>query len=413
LPDPLKGMIRSEWAGRVAVPSMVDERIEAMQAAWAASVAQQGGGMSGVGAARVEVGLSEVDRLQAALDRLCGLKPASEAMAAVPRLSGIRELYLTLTGDHDFRGVFDSSRVALANVTTATMTSLVKNAFNKVIMDYYNTVERWWEPVVAQEDFATTKDLTLVTVGGFTDLPTVAEGAAYTEASWEDTEEVVSFVKKGQYIGVTLEMMDRDETQKFRAIPRKLAMAGYRALSAAIATLWTANAGVGAYWPATQSTYRLFNSTYGNLGTSALSASSWDACIQAMYKMAEAGSSERLGIRPAYLVVPIELEKTALTIMDSAGEPGTGDNDVNVRRASSRVVVCPEMTDVNDWLAVADPRVYPAIMVGFRFGSTPEVFVAGEETVGSMFTNDEMRVKARYFFAVGVGDYRPLYKANV
>jgi hypothetical protein len=111
--------------------------------------------------------------------------------------------------------------------------------------------------------------------------------------------------------------------------------------------------------------------------------------------------------------VPIELEKTALTIMDSMGEPGTADNDVNVRRGSSRVVVCPEWTDTNNWAAVADPRLWPAITVGFRFGAVPEVFVADQETVGSMFTNDEMRVKVRYIFAVGVGDNRPLYKQNV
>jgi hypothetical protein len=30
-----------------------------------------------------------------------------------------------------------------------------------------------------------------------------------------------------------------------------------------------------------------------------------------------------------------------------------------------------------------------------------------------MFTNDEMRIKVRYFVAVGVADYRPLHKSNV
>ncbi len=30
-----------------------------------------------------------------------------------------------------------------------------------------------------------------------------------------------------------------------------------------------------------------------------------------------------------------------------------------------------------------------------------------------MFTNDELRVKARFFYGVGVIDPRPLYKANV
>jgi hypothetical protein len=331
----------------------------------------------------------------------------------VPRASGIRELYLWATGDRDFRGVFDRTQ-ALANVTTSTMTSLVKNAFNKVVLDYFNMVDRWWEPIISEDDFGSMQDLTLITLGGFVDLSTVAEGAAYTELEWSDAEEVVSFVKKGGYVGVTLEMMDKDDTGKFRAIPRKLAIAAYRTLSTSISALWTANSGVGAYWPSSQSTLRLFDAdTYGNLGTTALSAAQWDAIIQAMYKQTEATSSERMGIRPSYLVVPIELEKTALTIMQSEGEPGTADNDANVRRGSSRVIVCPDMTDANDYLAVADPRVWPGIIVGYRYGRVPEIFTAGEETVGSMFTNDEMRIKARFIYAVGVGDYRPLYKCNV
>jgi hypothetical protein len=357
--------------------------------------------------------VNETDRLQAVMEQLCGLRPSSESLQGIKPVSGIRELYLMLSGDFEFRGAFDPERVALANVTTSTMTSLVKNAFNKVILDYFNTVDRWWDRIVGTDQFGSMQDLTLITLGGFGDLPTVSEGAAYAELAWSDSEEVVSFVKKGGYVGVTLEMMDKDETRAFRAIPRKLAIAGYRTLSGMISNLWTANSGVGAYWPSSQSTYRLFDATYGNLGTTALSASAWDAVIQAMYKMTEATSGKRMGIRPAFLIVPIELEKTALTIMQSEGEPGTGDNDANVRRGSSRVVVCPDMTDANDWLAVADPRIWPSITVGYRFSQVPEVFIAGEETVGSMFTNDEMRIKARYVVAVGAGDYRPLFKSVV
>ena len=413
LPVALSTVIRARHAGRPVEIGALDAEIEALQSAWAASVAESGPQVRGVGASGIEMGLVPVDRLQAGMDRLCGLTPASEALQAVRPLSGIRELYLMLTGDFNFTGEFDKERVALANVTTSTMTSLVKNAFNKVILDYFNSVDRWWEPVVSEEQFASMKDMTLITLGGFENLPTVAEGGAYTELEWSDAEEVVSFVKKGAYVGVTLEMMDKDETRKFRAIPRKLAMAGYRTLSALVSALFTDNSGVGPYWPASQSVLRLFDATYGNLGAAALTTSTWDACIQAMYEMAEATSSAQMGIRPAYLLVPIELEKTARTIMESEGEPGTADNDANVRRNSSRVITVPLWTNSSNWAAVADPRIWPGVVVGYRYGRMPEVFISGQETVGSMFTNDEMRVKARFVVAVGVGDYRSLYKANI
>jgi hypothetical protein len=43
----------------------------------------------------------------------------------------------------------------------------------------------------------------------------------------------------------------------------------------------------------------------------------------------------------------------------------------------------------------------------------PEIFAATDEMAGSMFTNDELRVKVRFFLCCGVADYRGLYKANV
>jgi len=414
LPGPLQAMLHRKHgeAGQGLDMTALESEIEALQEAWAASLGEGTTVVRHVGQG-VKVGLDETDRLQAAMDQLCGIRPASEALQNVPPVAGIRELYLMCTGDYDFRGAFDPQRVALANVTTSTMTSLVKNAFNKVILDWFDSVDLWWRPMVEEEDFSSMKDLTLITLGGFGDLPTVSEGAAYSELSWSDSEEVVSFVKKGGYIGVTLEMMDQDETRKFRAIPRKIASAGYRTLSSLVSALFTDNSGVGPYWPSSQSTYRLFDAQYSNLGSTALSASAWDATVQAMYKQTEASSGTRMGIRPAYCLVPIELEKTALTIFQSAGEPGTADNDANVRQGSARVIAVPDWTDANDWAAVADPRLAPGVVVGYRFGRAPEVYTAGEETIGSMFTNDEMRIKARFVVAVGVGDYRPLYKHNV
>lgn len=419
LPEPMRALLRQQFGGRVFDAGELERQMEALQAAWATSVGEAGlgprgaGAEAGAGSSGWRVGMDEGQRLQAVMDRLCGLQLSGEALQGVRPVSGIRELYLMLTGDYDFRGVFDHERVALANVSSSTMTSLVKNAFNKVILDYFQQVERWWEPIVSAERLDSMQDLTLITLGGFADLPTVDEGNAYTELNWSDAEETVSFVKKGGYVGVTLEMMDKDKTQAFRSIPRRLAVAGYRTLSALIANVFTDGSGYGPYWPSSQESVRLFSADHANVATSALSSEAWDACIQAMYKQVEATSAERMGIRPGYLVVPIELEKTALTIMQSEGEPGTGDNDANVRRGSSRVVVCPEFTDANDWAAVANPRVWPGIVVGYRFGSVPEVFVAGDELLGSMFTNDEMRIKARFVVAVGVGDYRSLYKAVV
>jgi len=132
-----------------------------------------------------------------------------------------------------------------------------------------------------------------------------------------------------------------------------------------------------------------------------------------MFKQTEGGSSKRLGVRPKWLLVPIELEKTALTILKSPGEPATGNNDANVRAGTFGVLTVPEFTDADDWAAAADPADLPGICIGYRFGRAPELFVADEATVGSMFTSDEMRIKVRFLYTIGVAEAKALYKHNV
>lgn len=65
------------------------------------------------------------ERLRAAVDDLFGApREKRMASASVPRLSGIRELYLNLTGDYDMHGGYFPERAQLA--TTSDFTGLVK-----------------------------------------------------------------------------------------------------------------------------------------------------------------------------------------------------------------------------------------------------------------------------------------------
>jgi hypothetical protein len=87
------------------------------------------------------------------------------------------------------------------------------------------------------------------------------------------------------------------------------------------------------------------------------------------------------------------------------------DERLNVAR--QRVIVVDLWTDSNDWAALADPRLYPTIGVGYRYGRVPEVFSVASPTAGLMFSNDTLPVKVRFIFAVAPIDYRGMYKANV
>lgn len=355
-------------------------------------------------AGTIAFGQAPLDQVQTAVDHLFGVRLPQGA--AFSRLRGIKELYLFLTGDDEMQGIFQPERAQLANATSTTLNSVVKNALNKYLQQYFSDAYLWWEQIAEIVDFGTLQDPTWITLGGFGDLPTVAEGAAYTELTIGDSEETSSWLKKGGYIGITLEAIDKDDTGAIARIPANLARAAYRTLSAAVATIFTQASGTG---PTLSDGVVLFHSSHANIGTDALSASSWETAIQAMYKQTELTSARRLGARAERLLVPVELEATAMQIVGS--DVMDANLSRNVRKGSAQVVTCPEFTDANDWAALADPMKNPAIGVGFRFGRVPEVF--SDPGGQRMFTNDQLDLKARYFFTVGVIDYRAVLKRNV
>lgn len=369
----------------------------------------------------IVLGRTGVEQVAVALDALlAGTRPAD----AVQPLSGIREAYHLLSGDYEMTGLFHPDRVYLANVNSSTMAGLVANALNKRMVNMFQQYPRWWEPIVFMEDFASLQDVRWITLGGIGELPTVSEGAAYSELTWDDQTETDAFVKKGGYLGITLESIDKDDTGRLRAAPRALAQAAWLTLSKAVSGIFTDNAGVG---PAMSDGYYLFDASHhSNLLTTALSWTAYVAVRTAMRKQTELHSGERLGslTAPKFLVVPPDLEITALQVLASAGEPGTADNDVNpeaegdtreamLQAARKRVIVVDLWTDTDNWAAVADPLLYPSIGLGFRYGRIPEIFSVADPTGGLMFSNDTMPVKIRFFFAVGPTDWRGLHKSNV
>jgi hypothetical protein len=383
-----------------------------------------GMGLAPRGHGGVTMGRDSLDQVEAAFDALVGgVRPPD----GIRPLEGIRDLYNLLSGDYEMTGVFQEDRVYLANVTASTMAQLVANVLNKRVINTFAEFPQWWAPFVSPQDFTSLQQIRWITLGGVGELPTVAEGAAYTELTWDDLAQRQSFVKKGGYLGLTIEAIDRDETGRLTAAPRALAQAAWLTLSRSISEIFTSNSGVGPniYYDDTN-TRALFHSSNSNLGSTALSYAAWVSTRIAMRKHAEHNSAERLGALTAgkYCLVPSDLEAAAIQYLASAGEPGTADNDINpwsegdgrearLASARQRVIVVDLWTDTNNWAAVADPMFYPTIGLGFRYGRTPEVFSVADPRAGLMFSNDVMPIKVRWFYATGPMDYRGLYKHNV
>jgi hypothetical protein len=414
LPPALEGSLRERFSG-VFTPAALDTAIsdarQLVSNLTDRKVVQSAGRISDI--------VSSGEQISAALHDLLGAgRPAGLEKVHPARLSGIREFYTLMTGDHDFVGGYDQKRARFA--TSDDLPGVLKNAMNKLILNQWEELGRsgyrWWEPVVQVEHFNSLQEITGVLVGEVSVLPAVSEGAPYTELAVADSSESGAWGKYGGYVGLTLEMFERDETHKLRQYPRKLASAALRRISSMVGAVFTANSGVG---PVMADTYNVFEAAHhANLGTTALASASFEAAGKALYNqplaVASGGTAAKQALDAKYLLVPRDLRLTAMNLLYPSFAHESNIFSENMQRGQmGDVITCPEFTDANDWAAIADPRLAPGIILGERFGVLPEIIIADGETNGALFTNDEIRMKVRHWVSVFVADYRPLYKANV
>jgi hypothetical protein len=359
-------------------------------------------------------------------------------MPAFPRPVRLSEWFRDLMGGLDaaIDGQLRNQRLLEAAVTTSSVSSIVKNAVNLMLAADYSVRERWWEPIVTQEDVDTLDDSTLIRLYGMGGLNVMAEGDTYQELSWADDEETAAFVKRGGYIGVTLETFLRDKINVLRTIPRRMSNAWWNEVSDLVANVFTVNSDAG---PVLGDTGALFNATaigtaggHVNLLTDGLSYAAFVAARTAMQIQTDQtlGNGRRLNIRPRYLLHPVDLTNVAEEIRASelipaqSGGATTGGEfqTANTLRGTFDNIAVPSWTDADNWALVADPAMWPAIyLVWLRGRRTPELFSADDERAGAMFTNDELRYKVRMFGqrfsatydCAPVADFRPLHKSNV
>jgi hypothetical protein len=362
-----------------------------------------------------------LERMQSHLDWFFGVPDAPTPPANLRRLD---QLYVALTGDNAFHGVFRPEQVQFAAATTTTLAGMAVNAMNKVIQAQFSNLSfwRWYEHIawpVAND--GSVQEMKFITFGGIGNLPTVAEGDPYTELTVDDQTETAVFSKKGGYVGLTLEMIRNSSIVQLQAVPRALAVAAVRTRSAAVSALFTANAGVGPTL-ATDSK-ALFHADHHNVATTAFDQTAWRAARAECFAHTEVHSGLKLAAFPKYLLVPVDLYDSALSVFGYGdGQPTSYTPEAQARSAADPrplPLVVPDWTDANNWAYVVDPQVYPVIQISYAQAPgggrhpAPELFTAADETGGQLFTNDTLPIKVRDWFAVGVNGPRGIGKRNV
>lgn len=349
----------------------------------------------------VEAGEDRADKVKKMLDDFFDRsKPAMS----------FKECYIDITGDRRVTGLMrdmDMNRlreaVGDANfreaINAATFGNVLGDSITRaMVRDYQNGGSwadwRWLADVVPVSDFRTQERTRM---GGFGDLPAVAEGAAYTElAAPGDEKATYAISKRGGLETITLETIANDDVGVIRRVPLKLGTAAARTLYKFVYSFLDGN---GLIYDGTA----LFVAGHSNIGTAALDATSYAAARLRMFKQKELTSNEPLGIPLRHLAVPSDLEGAAHDLFARS----TNLDKTFVQSQDPTVHVVTHWTDANNWYGTADKADCPLIEVGFYNGQeTPELFVQDQPTNGSVFTNDKITYKLRHIYSGAVIDFR-------
>lgn len=420
LPQAVKDQIKARYSGRVFEEKELDAELNASLDMMAKLT--QDGIVRGHNYEKVEIGsqITEAEKIQAAFDRMFDLDIDTARLGNIYGFNSIREAYARVTGDASLSGgisnysklgnirVSESApimRVTEADTTTASFSYLLGVSMNKRLLKDYQTWPAEWQKFVTIVPIRDFKQQTRVRLGAFGSLPIVAEDSAYQVVTLTDSAATYVAQKRGNLVTVSREAIINDDLQAIKQIPTKLA-------SAAAYTLAEFVYGFLANNPVIYDGSNLFTSgaPHNNLGSSALSTAAMQTGVTSMREQTNY-AGKRLGLRPRYLVVPPELEWTAIVATKSAGAPGSSVNDINPMLGFVTPIVSPQLTSTTQWFMIGDPREIDVIEVGFVNGAiNPTLLIADSPVFSLNFLQDAVSFKCRHEYGGAITDFRGFWR---
>lgn len=329
------------------------------------------------------------------------------------KVHSFKECYVAITGDSRVTGRLSEATnlhgayALRESISTSTFDQLLADALNKqLVREYLRLNLTEWRAivdVVPANDFKTRHRVRL---GGYANLPAVSQGAAYAAlTSPTDEEATYAVSKRGGTEDLTLEAIRNDDVGGIRLIPVRLARAAAQTLHEFVFDLLATN-------PTIYDGVALGHASHANLGTTAFAAAEYMVRRRMMRDQTELDSAKALGLLPANLIIPNELEETAYNAFrqDTNLEPRLAQTN----QVRPRIILVDYWTDATNWFQVCDPMNCPTIEVAFLDGrEEPEIFVQDMPEVGSMFTNDKRTYKIRHVYGGAWVDYRGVQVAIV
>lgn len=319
-------------------------------------------------------------------------------------VGSFKECYIEVTGDKRVTGRLqdcDQARLRESlgrfaeSVSSTTFSAALGDSITRRMQAVFagRTDLQAWRRVATWGPVSDFRSQERIRIGGYGNLPAVAQGAPYGPlTSPGDEKATYAVTKRGGTEDVTLEAIKNDDVQALRRIPTELALAAANTLYEFVFDFFRTN-------PTIYDTVALFHASHNNLFTGALSAAEFSAHRLSMLKQTRAGSAKRLAVAPTRVLVPFELQETAYNLFVR----NQNLDKTFVQTINPEVIPVAYWTDTNDWATVSDPLELPVLEIGFLDGrEDPDLFVQDMPNVGSMFSNDKLTYKIRHIYGGNV-----------
>lgn len=288
--------------------------------------------------------------------------------------------------------------------STSDFPLLLANVAQKAMMKGYDEAQETFQAWTTKGTLPDFKAARRVDLSTFPALAKVTEGAEYKSATIGERGETIQLATYGRRFSITRQAIINDDLDAFSKVPQRMGRAAIRTVGDLVYAVLTSN-------PAMADTIALFHADHGNLLTgAAIATSSVDTMRVAMAKQKD--GTAVLGIRLAYLIVPVALEGTARVVRDSEFEV-TGSKNLTVPnsvRGTFEVISDARLdtASASNWYGAASPSMHDTIEVAYLDGvETPTL----EQQRG--WDVDGVEFKVRLDAGVKALDYRTLAKNPV
>lgn len=297
-----------------------------------------------------------------------------------------------------------SDLVAMAMHSTSDFPLLFSNLAGKTLNAAYQEEPHSWMPLARQRNLPDFKNATDLVIAADLAPEQLLEGGEYKAGTLKEAQATWKLSTYARKICISRQAIINDDLSALERTPEYLGRGFRRLESNLVWALITGNAVTSVDGQV------LFHASHNNTGSGVIGIAGMNAAKKAMRKQTDI-SGVTVNLTPDYLVVPTDLEATALQFLYPTGyAPAsmTGAAGPNVYAGSMQLIVEPRLDgSAVQWYAASAPSKVEGIVYGYLADEPGPTITSVPER-----DPDGLTLLARFDFGCAVKDYRFVYRSS-